>query len=50
MKDTDWAVYKGEEIIFNGTFIQCWAHMMNVYGRYTLRQLCIMQIAIKRSS
>lgn len=45
-----WAVFEGREPIFEGSFKDCWQHLMGSYANVTVRTLVERGIRIARSN
>lgn len=45
-----WAIFQGKDILFEGTFQQCWNDLMVRYANITLYQLQTKGIRIARKS
>ena len=45
-----WAVFQGRDVLFEGSFNDCWQHLVSSYCNQTVRSLVERGIRISRSN
>jgi len=49
-KTTYWAVYQQKDILFSGTFTQCWNYLTMEFGHMTMAEVVMVGVKIARKA